>query len=43
VDAGSELNFSLLPNQNALPFRVLVPDLSVTDVTAPAARPNSAS
>jgi hypothetical protein len=34
---------SLLPKAKTLPFSVLVPDLSVTLVMAPTARPNSAS
>ena len=34
---------SVLPKKNALPLSSLVPDLSVTLVTAPPDRPNSAS
>ncbi|MCX6550473.1 MAG: hypothetical protein NTY02_05615 [Acidobacteria bacterium] len=41
--AGRALVFSVFPNQKTLPFSVLVPDFSVTDETAPAARPYSAS
>ena len=39
----SAVVFSLLPKTKMLPFRSLVPDLSVTFVIAPPARPNSAS